>query len=228
MYGHQSTVESVMTRRVVAVGEDAPFREVVETMARFQAAALPVLAGDGRVVGVVSEADLLPKEEFRARRLGVFDRERRGDALVKAEASTAGELMTAPAVCVPAGAPVSEAARIVALRGVRQLPVTGPTGRLVGMVARGDLLKVFLRPDEEIADEIRHEVVGTLFPEPGGAEPAGAGKADGKPAGVEAEVRDGRVVLRGTVGDADLVPVATRLAQAVEGVVDVRNELRPV
>jgi CBS domain-containing protein len=206
----KSTVESVMTCQVVALDPGAPFRTIVETMDRFDVGALPVLAGDGRVIGVVSEADLLPKEEFRARRLAAADRDRREDALAKAEAGTAGELMTAPAVCVPADATVSEAARIVALRKVRQLPVIGPTGRLVGMVGRHDLLKVFLRPDGEIADDVREEVVDVLFPEE---------------AGIEVQVLDGRVTLRGAVRDIGLVPVAARMAQSVEGVVDVHDEL---
>ncbi|MFF3149250.1 CBS domain-containing protein, partial [Streptomyces sp. NPDC057927] len=58
-------VSDVMTRAVVAVGRKAPFKDVVERMEQWQVSALPVLEGDGRVIGVVSEADLLPKEEFR-------------------------------------------------------------------------------------------------------------------------------------------------------------------
>ncbi|PJJ00113.1 CBS domain protein [Streptomyces sp. 2333.5] len=59
------TVRDVMTQAVVAIGQEARFKEIVETMQRWKVSALPVLAGEGRVIGVVSEADLLLKEEFR-------------------------------------------------------------------------------------------------------------------------------------------------------------------
>ncbi|MBQ0983483.1 CBS domain-containing protein [Streptomyces sp. F63] len=195
-----------MTHTVIGVGRDAPFKEIVRTMLEWEISALPVLGEDGRVIGVVSEADLLPKEEFR--RLcppGLDDPERRRD-VVKAEAYTAGELMTSPAVTVRAGATLAEAARIMALRKVKRLPVTDPGGTLAGVVSRGDLLKVFLRTDEDIAEEVRREVTGPLF---------------GEAAAVEVRVHQGMVVLAGRIPDCSLVPVAARLTRAVAGVVDV-------
>lgn len=65
MHGSPHIVSDVMTEAVVAVGRDASFKEIVTTMERWKVSALPVLEGEGRVVGVVSEADLLPKEEYR-------------------------------------------------------------------------------------------------------------------------------------------------------------------
>ncbi|CAL9650137.1 CBS domain-containing protein [Streptomyces sp. enrichment culture] len=194
------TVSDVMTHTVVAVGSKASFKEIVELLAQWKVSALPVLAGEGRVVGVVSEADLLAKEEFR-------DTER-GDLAerIKASALTAGDLMSTPAVTVHADATVAEAARIMARRHVKRLPVVDGVGLLQGVVSRSDLLKVFLRPDEEIADEVQHSVLNLLPP----------GDA------LKASVTDGTVTLVGSLPDRGLVPVIARAVRSVEGVVDVR------
>ena len=197
-----------MSRSVVSVGLSTPFRELVELMGQWQVSALPVVAGDGRVVGVVSEADLLPKEEFRESDPARLRQVGRMHDLAKANAVTAGELMSSPAVTTHPEATLAEAARVMAVRRVKRLPVTDAEGVLIGMVSRGDLLKVFLRPDEEIAEEVRREVVAYLF---GEAAPL-----------VTVHVADGVVTLRGRPADAPLAQVAERLVQAVEGVVNVR------
>lgn len=210
MHAAPRTVSDVMTQTVVALGQDASFKDIVGTMEQWKVSAMPVLEGEGRVVGVVSEADLLPKEEYRRSDPGRLDDGRPPADVAKAEAVTAGQLMSAPAVCVPAGATLAQAARIMARRGVKRLPVTDATGMLCGIVSRRDLLKVFLREDEELAQEIRSEVVQTLFP--------------GEPA-VSVHVRDGLVTLTGEVLEPGLIPLAGRLARSVEGVVDVHDEL---
>ncbi|MET8947157.1 CBS domain-containing protein [Streptomyces sp. NPDC004542] len=211
MPGSPRTVSDVMTHTVVSVGREAPFREVVQLMEEWKVSALPVLEGEGRVVGVVSEADLLPKEEFRDSSPDRLARRRRLDDLAKAGALSAGELMSAPAVTVHAGAPVAEAARVMAQHRVKRLPVVDGQGLLEGIVSRSDLLKVFLRSEEDIADEVRREVVALLFPAP--LEPVRVG------------VHDGVVTLTGRIRDASLVPVAVRMVRAVEGVVDVECDL---
>ncbi|MGW5001357.1 CBS domain-containing protein [Streptomyces hydrogenans] len=202
------TVADVMTRKVVAVRPDTSFKEIVAAMERWKVTALPVLEGEGRVVGVVSEADLLLKEEFHDRRPGMIERLRRRDATTKAASDRAAELMTTPAVTVPPEASLSRAARLMAVRRVRRLPVVDADGTIRGVVSRSDLLKVFLRPDEELADEVRREVVGHLFPLSRDR--------------VEVQVEAGVVTLTGDVRDSTLIPLAERLARAVEGVVDVR------
>src|SRR5436190_10270717 len=103
-----------MTRTVVAVGRDAPFKEIVRTMEQWKVSALPVLEGEGRVVGVVSEADLLPKEEFRDSDPDRYTQLQRLSDLAKAGAVTAGELMSSPAVTVHADSTLAQAARIMA------------------------------------------------------------------------------------------------------------------
>lgn len=210
MYASASAVRDVMTRTVVALGQDAGFKEIARTMRRWKVSALPVLEGEGRVVGVVSEADLLAKEEFRGSDPRGIAETGELSGLAKAGAETAGELMSAPAVCVHEDATVAEAARIMARRGIKRLPVTDSEGRLRGIVSRGDLLRVFLRDDEEIAADVRRDVLPLVFP--------------GEPA-VTADVREGLVTLRGQVADPGLIAVAARLARTVQGVVGVRTEL---
>jgi CBS-domain-containing membrane protein len=201
-------VSDVMTQTVVAVGRDAPFKEIVRTMEQWRVSAMPVLEGEGRVIGVVSEADLLPKEEFRDSDPGPVEDRRRLSDVAKAGAVTAGELMSTPAITVHPDATLAQAARIMAVRHVKRLPVVDAVGMLQGVVSRADLLKVFLRPDEDIEEEVRRTVVSYLFPAFSHA--------------IHVEVHEGIVTLRGHISDTSLVAVAVRLVRAVEGVVDVR------
>ncbi|MFE2476054.1 CBS domain-containing protein [Streptomyces sp. NPDC059389] len=204
------TVSDVMTHTAVAIGREASYKEIVELMDQWKVSAVPVLEGEGRVVGVVSEADLLPKEEFR-----------RDDPVLPdqlEEASKAGgvlaeELMSSPAVTVHPDATLAEAARIVARKHVKRLPVVNGVGMLEGVVGRSDLLKVFLRPDEEIGEEIGEEFRDSVL----------AGLAP--PVHLQASVKEGVVTLRGSLRDRALVPLMARAVRAVEGVVDVRMEL---
>ncbi|MFI2368008.1 CBS domain-containing protein [Streptomyces sp. NPDC018833] len=201
------TVSDVMTHTAVAVGSGASYKEIVELMHQWQVSALPVLAGEGRVIGVVSEADLLHKEEHREddstlHGIGVVN-------AVKAGAVYADELMSSPAVTVRADATISEAARIMARRHVKRLPVVDSHGLLEGVVSRSDLLKVFLRSDEDIAGEIRDSVIRDL--------PATAA--------VRVEVEDGVVTLGGLLSDRALVPCLARAVRSVAGVVDIRLDL---
>ena len=140
------TVSDVMTHTAVAVGRHATYKEIVELMQQWKVSALPVLEGEGRVIGVVSEADLLPKEEARDGDSEPWGRPPTQAA--KAGAVSAEELMSSPAVTVHAGATLAEATRIMARRRVKRLPVVDEVGMLEGVVSRSDLLKVFLRPDE--------------------------------------------------------------------------------
>ncbi|MGW3498539.1 CBS domain-containing protein [Streptomyces sp. NPDC001020] len=228
MHGSPLIVSDVMTHTVAAIGRRAPFKEIVRMMQDWKVSALPVLEGEGRVVGVVSEADLLPKEGVRDGEPGPggpgfpeagigqaesspFARLRGLTRRPKADAVTAGDLMTSPALTVRADATLAQAARTMARAKVKRLPVVDELGMLEGIVSRGDLLKVFLRRDEEIAEEVRRAVVSYLFPAPVSA--------------VRVDVEDGVVKLGGRIGDTSLVPVAARLARAVEGVVDVEFDL---
>lgn len=207
MTSARRTVEDVMTKTVVTVAPDTEFKEIVTVMERWRVTAVPVVDDESRVVGVVSEADLLAKEEFRARRIGMIEQMTRLGDTAKAGSVRAGDLMSSPAVTVRPGAPLPRAARLMAERRVKRLPVVDADGVLQGVVSRADLLKVFLRPDEAIAADVRREVVDRMLP-----------AADRS---VEVAVAQGVVILSGSIHDSSLIPVAARLAQSVEGVVDV-------
>ncbi|MFD8993580.1 CBS domain-containing protein [Streptomyces abikoensis] len=211
MNSAQRTVSDVMTQTVVAVSRTALYKEIVQTLAEWKVSAVPVLEGEGRVIGVVSEADLLPKEEFKDHDPSRFEQLRRIDDLVKAGAATAGDLMSTPAITIHANATVAEAARVMVRKGVKRLPVVDAEGMLTGIVSRSDLLKVYLRDDADIAREVRDEVIARLF-------------RNRKPT-VEAHVADGVVTLSGSLDDAALVPLVARLVRAVEGVVNVELQL---
>ncbi|MFM9370391.1 CBS domain-containing protein [Streptomyces sp. Da 82-17] len=194
-----------MSHTAVAVGRDASYREAVELMQQWNVGALPVLEGEGRVVGVVTEADLLPKEEFRQEDPRLPEQLREA---VKAAAVLVEDLMSSPAVTIRPQAPLPEAARTMARNAVKQLPVVNDVGLLEGIVSRSDLLKVFLRPDQEIEAEV-HRALDELR----------------LPRRIDVTVRDGIAILRGPLRDRSLVPLVARVLRTVEGVVDVRMEL---
>ncbi|WP_127361117.1 CBS domain-containing protein [Actinacidiphila soli] len=204
MIPNPPTVGDVMTSTVVAVARGASFKEIVRTLAKWKVSAVTVLEGRNRVIGVVSEADLLRKEE--ARDVAPLP----GGETARAEAVTAGQLMTAPAVTVRADASLAQAARAMALHRVKRLPVVDAEGRLRGVVSRGDLLKVFVRPDADIARDVRRVAAECL---PASWE------------SVEVRVDEGVVTLGGLVHDTSVVPLAARLVRTVEGVVDVTFDI---
>ncbi|MFB8396824.1 CBS domain-containing protein [Streptomyces yangpuensis] len=200
------TVSDVMTHTAIAIGREASYKEIVELLHEWKVSAVPVLEGEGRVVGVVSEADLLPKEEFRREEPRLPEQL---DEASKAGGVLAEDLMSAPAITIHPDATTAEAARIMAHQHVKRLPVVNRLGMLEGVVSRSDLLKVFLRPDEELAEEIRQAVLADLAP----------GMAS-----LDFSVQDGVVTLRDPVPERAPVPLLARAIRAVEGVVDVRFE----
>jgi CBS domain-containing protein len=204
-------VRDVMTETVAALRESTPFKEIVRILAEKQVGALPVLDEKGDLVGVVSEADLLAKEEA-PERTGIARLSRHGRAVrEKAAGDTAGSLMTRPAVTVLPDQSIVTAARLLDRTGFKQLPVTDAEGALVGILTRRDLLKVFLRSDEEIREEVMREVLMRAL------------WAD--PAQVQVSVQDGIVTLSGELLQHSSIPVAVRLTHGVDGVVDVVNRL---
>ena len=207
------SVRDVMTPEVVTVGEQASFKEIAATMAEHRVSALPVLDAEGRVAGIVSEADLLLKEEFPEGPAGgrLFQGRRQRMERAKAAGDTAAELMTAPAVTVGPDATVTEAARLLHRHGIKRLPVVDPAGPLLGIVSRADLIKVFLRSDTEIAQEVRQEVlVRAMWVDPDT---------------VTVKVHDGVVTLSGQLERRSLIPITVSLVHGLDGVVDVVDRL---
>ncbi|UBU08763.1 CBS domain-containing protein [Nonomuraea gerenzanensis] len=208
------TVENVMTTDVVAVNAEASFHTVAELLIDKGVSGVPVLDDDNRVVGVVSEADLLAKEEFKERYYGDDYRPplrarirhatgSEGSGYRKSVGESAGALMTSPAHVTTPDTSVVSAARLMDRYGVKRLPVVDADGRLVGIVSRRDLIKVFLRPDQEIEQEVREALHG---------------KAD-------VAVTDGIVSLSGTYTERSSAITAVRLAENIDGVVAVHDEL---
>ncbi|MFD4208340.1 CBS domain-containing protein [Micromonospora tulbaghiae] len=206
-------VQDVMTRDVASVREGTAYREIVDVLTERHVTAAPVVDETRRVLGVVSEADLMYKVEFlgqpRERRI-LPDRHRR-EARAKAGATLAADLMTAPAVTVTPDATIVEAARLMDARGVKRLPVVDDLGRLVGIVTRGDLLKVHLRPDAGIRRDVVEEVLWRSL-----------GVRDGV---VDVTVDRGVVTLTGQVERRSTAQLAVRLARQVSGVVEVVDAL---
>jgi CBS domain-containing protein len=206
-------VDDVMTRQVATVQVGAPFKDVARLLAERKVSAVPVLDGDGKLVGIVSEADLLRKEQYHEDALPTrrrFGSRRERVHRAKALGDFAGDVMTAPAITVGPEATVVEAATLIIEENVKRLPVVDSDGCLVGIVSRADLLWVFLRPDDEIAEEIRTDVFARVLLQ----EPT-----------YTVTVNNGIVLLSGKLDRRSTVEIAERLVRAVDGVVDVVNGL---
>ncbi|HEX5201036.1 CBS domain-containing protein [Paractinoplanes rhizophilus] len=206
------TVDDVMTAAVVSVDQGASYRSVVDTLVEHRISAVPVVDAFLRVMGVVSEADLLRKIEYAGDEAPrMFEGRRRRQERGKAGARTAGDLMSTPAVTVLTGTTVPAAARKMDAEKVKRLPVVDDLGRLIGVVTRGDLLKVHLRPDDDIRRDIETGVLrGPL-----------AGRAEG----VTVTVTDGVVSLAGHVEQWSTADAAVRLTHQVAGVADISDQL---
>ncbi|WP_262286512.1 CBS domain-containing protein [Micromonospora sp. MA102] len=206
-------VGDVMTRDVATVGEETPYRRIVDVLVRHGVSGVPVVDSFHRVLGVVSEADLLHKVEWAGRpdERRVFEGRRRRTAREKSTALVARDLMTAPAVTTHARATLPAAARLMDREAVKRLPVLDDLGRLVGIVTRGDLLRVHLRTDAEIREEVVREVLRRVLTVRDGL--------------VTVQVRAGEVTLDGRLDRRSAVELAGRLAGQVGGVVAVRNAI---
>lgn len=154
-----ATVGDVMTTRVIAVKRSADYKEICCVLRQYRVSACPVINDEGRVVGVVSEADLLYKVADPNPPSGLIRLRWKLGEESKVNAITAGQLMTSPAISIQADAPVSVAARVMQDRRVRRLPVVGPGGMLIGIVSRTDLLSVYERPDHDIRDEVVGQII---------------------------------------------------------------------
>jgi CBS-domain-containing membrane protein len=204
-------VKDVMTGDVATAREHTPYKELVRLLAERRISALPVVDADQQVIGIVSEGDLLAKQDHPVGTVQrLMGKGKRGLAGAKAQASTAGELMSRPAITVGSEATVAEAVRLLRTHLVKRLPVTDSGGRLVGIVNRSDLLGVFLRPDEEIRQEVVEEIIFSRF---------GLG-----PDRFKVTVCEGVVGLEGRC-PRGLIPAVVRAVAAVEGVVRVENRL---
>jgi CBS domain-containing protein len=154
-----ATVKDVMTTHVVVVREAASFKEMATRLREQRVSAFPVIDDDNRVVGLVSEADLLTKEALDYTGphgvSGILHHREQA----KAAGTTAADLMTKPPVTIGPAEFVSRAARLMYERKVKRLPVVDDDGRLIGIVSRADVLSVYSRPDADIRHEITEGII---------------------------------------------------------------------
>ncbi|MGZ4104699.1 MAG: CBS domain-containing protein [Actinomycetota bacterium] len=200
-----------MTTDVASVRDDAGYKEIVRLMQARNVSAVPVVDTANRIVGIVSEADLLPKEHAHEHEAFMHRGRRRRRR--KAAGLLASDVMTSPVITVAPDAPLSEAARTMDERGVKRLPVVDDSGAMVGIVSRKDLLAIFLRSDDDIWDEVVHDVFERflwIWPQK---------------AGIAVSVSDGVVTVEGRLERKSLIPITLALIGSVDGVVGVVDHL---
>jgi len=202
-------IETLMTKHVVTVSPETSLKRVARILTRYRISGIPVCDVDGTVLGVVTEADILYKEQGISPMSGgllawLFEKaDGEGDRLA---AHTAGEAMTSPPVTVAPDASVTEAARMMTTRHINRLPVVSD-GRLVGIISRADLVRAFHRRDSEIEEELREDVLlHQLWV---------------SPEDVEVAVEDGVVELTGMVENKTQAELVAAYALRVPGVVQV-------
>ena len=206
-----ATVKDVMSTHVMAVREGASYKEIANMLHEQRISAFPVIDEDNKVIGVVSETDLLAKQALEGTLPRVVGRIVGQRERSRVMAVSAGDLMTRPPVTIGPDEPVTRAARLMYSRHVKRLPVTSADGTLVGIVTRSDVLSVYSRPDAEIQREITRDLILGTF------------RCD--PARFTVTVKDGIVTIGGTpettAAGHDIIDAARR----VDGVVAVRDRL---
>ena len=206
----KTTVQEVMTSRVICVKKDATFREMATALHEHRVSAFPVLDDDRKVIGVVSEADMLNKEAL-VDEPGVFGSILHRKDQAKARGVTAGDLMTTAVVAVRPDDTVEHAAKLMYDRAVKRLPVTDESGRLVGIISRADVLSVFDRTDAAIGHEITRDVL--------------LGEFMVDPLAFQVTVMDGIVTLAGRPETTETGHQIVWRVRHVPGVVAVRDRL---
>ena len=209
------TARDVMTPRVFTVHPETPVKEVAAAMVGHHVSGLPVVTGDGEVVGIITETDLLHKERgprppARGVRTVWRSFTRTTNIARKAEGLTAAELMTSPAIGVEEATPLHEIAALMVRRQINRVPVMR-AGDLVGIVSRADIVRAFTRADADIAAAVRATLLHDLW-------------VDVTRIGIE--VRDGVVALDGVVERRSERDLVTRWVEAVDGVVAVGSRLQ--
>lgn len=207
-------VRELMTEKVFTIGPEAPIKDVAKILVDNGISGLPVCDIEGRVIGVISEGDILykehdPSEGHIGGPLGwIIEGTPNHAGSIKAKALTARTAMTSPAITIAPHESVAGAARIMCEHHVNRLPVV-MNEKLVGLVTRSDLVRAFTRTDAEIEQELIKDVLGrTMWIDPDK---------------VEIDVRDGVAVLSGRLHTRSDVELLNRLAARVPGLVAVES-----
>jgi CBS domain-containing protein len=209
-------VRDVMTRRVVTARPEMSLRDLALLLSEHRISGMPVLDALGSVVGVVSEADILAKERGHEPVHGsglswLFGEREAPDELRRHAATTVGEAMTTLVFTIDQDRPLREAAALMLDRGVNRLPVTA-NGLLVGILSRADLVRAYIRRDQEALAAIRDQVLRkTMWLDPDE---------------MIIEVREGVAHIAGTVDRHSTADIIERLISLVDGIDLVVNDLR--
>jgi CBS domain-containing protein len=205
-------VGDVMSDEIMTITADAPLKEAATIMVKSGVSGLPVIDDDRRVVGIITEADFVTAEANRS-----WGRQRRrllanflGDPAPQI-AKTVADVMSLNPHTIDSASSVTEAARKMTDLRVKRLPVVLPDGTLCGIISRADVMGVFTRPDEALADEIANGVAIDIL---------GLSPGD-----VSVEVDDGIAQVSGHVPSRSEARILEELASRVEGVVAVESSL---
>ena len=206
-------VSDVMTVGVVSAHKQAGFKVIVASLVRNRISAVPVIDDDRKVIGVVSESDLLARVVAEPDHTSVIGNPRHGrrERPERTYGETASSLMTTPAVTTTPDCTIADAARLAAKARVRRLPVVDTDGVLLGIVTRADLLRVFLEDDAEIHAQILDDIIVRQ-------------KALG-PSDLKVFVNEGIVTLRGELANRQMVQQLLESVHAIPAVVAVKSRL---
>jgi CBS-domain-containing membrane protein len=205
----KTSVKDVMTTHVIWVRKDASFQELAAALRKHRVSAFPVLGDGDKVIGIVSEADMLTKEAFDGEPGLISGLLHHRDA-EKARGITAEDLMTAAVVAIAPEDTVEHAARLMYTRKVKRLPVIDANGHLVGIISRADVLSVFDRPDGEICEEINGLLRNSFLIDP---------------QAFDVTVKGGVVTLAGVPESDEVGHDIVCRVRHVQGVVAVRDRL---
>jgi CBS domain-containing protein len=214
----------IMVKDVVTAGPEASVRELATIMLERRISGMPVVDGGGRLLGVVSEGDLIRRPEIDTDRVKLgwlrllLSDEALARDFVKSHGRKAREVMTQPAISVAADAPLAEVVRLMERHRVKRLPVV-EQGKLVGLVTRTDLLRAVVArqaaaPVERSDDELRQKIVAMLRDEDWASS-----------AVVHVQVENGVAQLWGTVESQDQREALLLAVRGVPGVKGVQPHL---
>lgn len=205
-------VRDIMTTDPLTASPDTLLKEAARTMVRHKVSGLPVIM-DGKLVGIVTEGDFLRQEANRDQpyRLSLLDAIFGDGPAEPPSAETVGEVMTDSVISITAEATIGEAARIMAHRRVKRLPVIDDEGELIGIISRADVVNAFTKPDDVIEDEVREDIIRRLlFLDPDD---------------ISVAVSDGVVTLSGEMENRTEAHLLEELTRRVSGVIRVESSL---
>lgn len=205
-------LNELMTTDIITVGPDAPLKEAARRMIEAGISGLPVTDDEGALVGVITEADFVANEAGRRapKRAGLLRHWLREDDMPASERRVK-DVMSAQVKTLSPDADHAEAARTMQREGIKRIPVVDESGRLVGIVSRGDILRAFNRPDAVIISEITDHILREVL------------WIDPKLVSVTCD--DGNVVLSGRLETRSDAQLLAELTRRLDGVASVNDQL---